>query len=91
MGINTANYYGTEMMKQAGLQVGDLDENSSAIVLYIIIAFINFVFNVVAVLMIDRLGRRYVILRTTPLAALGWFIAAIGISLTGENQSEATA
>jgi len=85
MGINTANYYGTEMMKQAGLQVGDLDDNSSAIVLYIIIAFINFAFNVVAVLMIDRLGRRYVILRTTPFAAIGWLVAAAGIAMTGQN------
>ena len=52
------------------------------------LAFFNATGTILSVFFIDGLGRRYIILRATPLIALCWMITAIGISLTGREQSD---
>ena len=44
--------------------------------------------NILSIFFIESLGRRWTILRMTPFIALSWIITAIGISFTGEEQSE---
>ena len=48
-----------------------------------VLSLINAFGNIVAMFFIDKLGRRYIILRSTPLAAVSWLVTAIGMSLTG--------
>ena len=52
------------------------------------LAFFNCLGTTLSVFFIDGLGRRYIILRSTPLIALCWLITAIGISFTGKDQSD---
>ena len=65
-----------------------MDEGESSLVLNIPLAGANFLGSVVAVLYIEKLGRKGVLLRTTPLLAICWIIAAIGMCFTGDNRSE---
>jgi len=52
------------------------------------LAFFNATGTTLAIFFIESLGRRYIILRSTPLIALCWIITAIGISFTGAEQSD---
>ena len=52
------------------------------------LAFFNATGTTLSVFFIDGLGRRYIILRSTPLIALCWIITAVGISFTGAGQSD---
>jgi len=78
-------YYGSQMMKQAGLQIEGYSKNESSLILYILLSVINAAGCIIAVFFIDRLGRRYIILRSMPVAALSWLATAIGMSMTGED------
>lgn len=80
-------YYGPSMMKNAGVEIHGLNEDESSLVLNIPLAGANFLGSIVAVLYIEKLGRRGVLLRTTPLLAICWIIAAIGLSFTGDDRS----
>jgi SP family arabinose:H+ symporter-like MFS transporter len=51
-GINAVIYYGPEILKEAGIQFGN------ALQFQTILGIINLVFTVLALLLIDRLGRR---------------------------------
>lgn len=51
-GINAVIYYGPEILKQAGIQFGN------ALQFQTILGIINLVFTILALLLIDRLGRR---------------------------------
>lgn len=88
IGINTAMYYGPDIMQQAGIKIPSLSEKESSLVLNIPLSFFNAIGTILSIFFIDRLGRRYLILRTTPLIALTWFITATGMAFTGENMSE---
>ena len=52
------------------------------------LTFLNAFGNILVLFFIERLGRRYIILRMTPLIALSWIITAVGISFTDEERSE---
>ena len=81
-------YYGSEMMKQAGLQIEGYSRTESSLLLYLLLSFINAAGCIIAVFFIDRLGRRYIILRSMPFAAASWIVTAIGMSMTGLNHDE---
>jgi SP family arabinose:H+ symporter-like MFS transporter len=51
-GINAVIYYGPEILKQAGIQFGN------ALQFQTILGFINLIFTILALLLIDKLGRR---------------------------------
>jgi len=72
IGINTVIYYGATILGFAGLSV------SSSIAQAVFIGLVNFVFAVVAVFLLDRVGRRAPLLIGTAgsvvgLIVLGWY------------------
>ena len=81
-------YYGPSIMEKAGIKFKSLDDDESALLLNIPLGFFNFVGTIICILYIDKLGRRYILLRTLPLMAVSWFIAAVGMSLTGSTLSD---
>lgn len=88
IGINTAMYYGPDIMRKAGIQISGLNEDESALALNIPLSFVNSLGSILAIFFIDSLGRRYIILRTTPFMALSWFIAGSGMAFTGDERTE---
>ena len=83
-------YYGPLIMQNAGVEISGLTDDESALILNIPLGFANLLGTIVCVLYIDKLGRRSILLRTLPLMALSWVVAAIGMSFTGDNHSEST-
>ena len=65
-------------MEDAGIQVGDLDDTSSALCLNIFLAMANAVGTIASIFVIDNLGRRYIILRTIPIIAFSWVVVSVG-------------
>ena len=65
-----------------------LSEDESSLVLNIPLAAANFIGSIICVLYIEKMGRRGVLLRTTPLLAVCWVIAAIGMAFTGPEKSD---
>ena len=43
---------------------------------------------IASIFAIDKLGRRYLMLHTLPIVALAWVIVAIGMSMTGDEESK---
>ena len=86
-GIDTAMYYGPLMMKDAGVTIPGLTDGESSLILNIPLAAANFLGSVIGVLFIEKLGRRGVLLVTTPLMAVCWIVAAIGMAFTGHGFS----
>ena len=80
-------YYGPDIMEKAGIVISGMSEEQSALLLNIPLSFINAVGSMLSVFYIDQLGRRYMILRTTPFIALSWFVVASGMAFTGDDQS----
>ena len=83
-------YYGPDIMQKAGIKIPSLDTKSSALVLNIPLSFLNAVGTIASIFFIDKLGRRYLILRTTPFVALCWFVTATGMALTRPSLDEET-
>ena len=71
-------YYGPSIMEKAGITIPGFEDDESALILNIPLGFCNFVGTVICVLYIDKLGRRYILLRSLPMMALSWIVAAIG-------------
>jgi sugar porter (SP) family MFS transporter len=75
VGINTVIYYAPTILKMAGQQ------NTGALTQSLYIGFTNVVFTIVAILLLDRLGRRFFLLAgtaclTVALVGLGVFFAS---------------
>ncbi|CAI2366912.1 unnamed protein product [Moneuplotes crassus] len=86
-GINTAMYYGPDIMQAAGF--GDENNRKVTLLSSLPLAFVNAMGGVIALTFIDRMGRRWILLRTLPFVAL--FMGFIGIGMgfrnhTNENQ-----
>jgi len=65
-GINTAMYYSATILKMAGV-----GSDTMAIVFSCLVAFANMVFTIVGMYLIDRQGRRRLLLSTLPGCVLG--------------------
>ena len=81
-GINTAMYYGPDILIAAGVKVNGLDKEESALLLNIPLALVNAIGTLISCFVIDSFGRRYIILRTMPGAAIGWLVVSVGMLLT---------
>jgi sugar porter (SP) family MFS transporter len=78
VGINTVIYYAPTILKMAGQQ------NTGALTQSLYIGLTNVVFTIVAILLLDRLGRRFFLLfgtscLTVALVVLGVFFASPGL------------
>ena len=85
-------YYGSDIMREAGVSLSDdLSKNESSLLLYIVLSVMNAVGSITSIFCIDRLGRRYLILRSMPLAAIAWIVTAVGMGYRGlaENNEDA--
>lgn len=83
VGINTAMYYGPDILIQAGLTIQGMDPDESALLLNIPLAAVNAIGTLVSCVYIDKLGRRFLMLRTLPISTIGWLITALGMYLNG--------
>jgi sugar porter (SP) family MFS transporter len=78
VGINTVIYYGPTILKFAG------QKNTGALTQSVFIGCTNVVFTIVAILLLDRLGRRFFLLGgtsllTAALVGLGIFFESAGV------------
>merc|ERR1719464_853836 len=90
IGINTAMYYGPDIILDAGITLPNMDSDTSALFLNIPLASVNAIGTLISMFTIDRLGRRYIILRGLPFVVLSWIIVAIGMSMTGNDDTKQT-
>jgi SP family arabinose:H+ symporter-like MFS transporter len=70
-GINAVIYYGPEILKQAGIQFGN------ALQFQTILGVINLVFTIMALLLIDKLGRRPLLIGGMAAVVLTLFLAGL--------------
>ena len=83
-------YYGPDIMEKAGITIPGLSDTESSLVLNIPLSGFNATGTILSIFFIDRLGRRYIILRALPFIAVSWVITAAGMAFTGEGQPEST-
>ena len=91
IGINAAKYYGPYMMQETGITFENKSPDVSALILNIPLAFVSLLGTFGNVFMIDRFGRRLIMLATLPPMATFWVMAAVGTAFTGPEASEASA
>ncbi|KRX00110.1 Major facilitator superfamily domain, general substrate transporter [Pseudocohnilembus persalinus] len=80
-GINTAMYYGPEILLKAFKNNDETDQNRQALLFNLPISGMNALGNVVVLFFIDGMGRRYIMLRLMPLIILGLFSISFGFYL----------
>jgi len=78
-GINTAMYYGPAIMIAANITIGNYSDKISALILNIPLSFTNAVGTILSILLIDRLGRRYLMLRSLPVIVFAFFVVSAGM------------
>lgn len=83
MGINTAMYYGPNIILAAGVTIPGMGEEETALLLNIPLAFVNSMGNLTQTFVIDKFGRRYIMLRGVPFVILGWIITTVGMYMIG--------
>ena len=72
-------YYGPAIMIAANITIGNYSDKISALILNIPLSLTNAVGTIISILVIDRLGRRYVMLRTLPVIVFAFLVVAAGM------------
>jgi hypothetical protein len=72
-------YYGPEIMIVAHITIGNYNEKITGLILNIPLSAMNAFRTILSLLTIDRLGRRYVMLRTLPFVVFAWLVLASGM------------
>ena len=74
-------YYGPSIILGSGIEVGDLDpkEERTGIILNIPLALTNAIGSGVAAKYIDKLGRRFIMLRLIPGIVLSLILVSMGM------------
>jgi SP family myo-inositol transporter-like MFS transporter 13 len=72
-------YYGPKLLQTFGF--GNGEGLNEALIDALPLAFINAAGTLVAIFFVDRLGRRYILLRTLPGVGISLIIVAIGLGL----------
>lgn len=88
-GINTAMYYGPEIMKQAGF--GNDDDPAESLISSLPLAGINMIGGIIALGFIDRCGRRWMLLRSLPFVGLFMGVLGLGMGLKNHTDSSSNA
>ena len=86
-GINTAMYYGPEILRDAGFGG---DDPRTVLIQSVPLGAINFVGTLVALRYTDKLGRRAVMLRVLPLIALSMAAISCGMFLVNFTKAVGT-
>jgi hypothetical protein len=86
-------YYGPSIILGSGVKVGDLDPASprTGIILNIPLAFMNAVGSVITTVYIDKLGRRYMMIRLIPGIVLSLFLVSYSMYLSKYEVEGSTA
>jgi len=82
-GINTVMYFGPLILQKAGFGSDDPNDKTSLLIESLPLALTNALGTLVAIIYIDKLGRRYILLRLIPFIALTLLILALGLGLNG--------
>ena len=61
------------------------EEKENALLLNIPLASMNALGTIASIFLIDRFGRRYIMLRSLPFIMVGWILVAIGMGMTGSQ------
>ena len=80
-GFNSLMYFSATIFTMLGF--------SSPTLTSLVVAVTNFVFTVVALLLVDRIGRRRTLLYSIPFMVAGLLLAAYGFSLMGDVSADA--
>lgn len=73
-------YYGPSIILESGIKLKAFEnENKLAIILNIPLATINALGSIIAVFFIDRLGRRYIMLRCLPGVVISLLLISVGM------------
>ena len=78
-------YYGPDIMLKAGIRVPGMEERESSLMMNIPLSSFNAIGTILSIFFIDRLGRRYIMLRSLPLITLSWLITASGMAFTSDD------
>lgn len=92
VGINTIMYYGPQIIIDTGISMGSYKKGSSelGVLLNIPLAFVSAIGTLVAALYIDKLGRRYIMLKMLPYIAASCFLVGFGFFLSINTSGELT-
>src|SRR5439155_20778409 len=77
VGINTVIYYAPTILKYSGLQTGQ------AVTQTVFIGLTNVVFTIVAVMLLDRMGRRFFLIAGTALCTVSLAVLAVFFNSKG--------
>jgi len=72
-------YYGPEIMIAANITIGSYSDKLSGIILNIPLSLTNAVGTTLSIFFIDRMGRRYMMLRTLPAIVVSLLVVAGGM------------
>ncbi|KAJ8006892.1 hypothetical protein DPEC_G00111930 [Dallia pectoralis] len=84
-GINTVTYYGATILQMSGVR-----DDKLAIWLAGVTAFTNFLFTLLGVWLVERVGRRKLILGSIIGTSVSLFVLAVGFLLSAEHTSPVT-
>lgn len=87
-GINTVMYFGPDILQKSGF--GDPSDPSSLLVASLPLAGMNALGTLVAIFYIDKLGRRYILLRLIPFVAAALLVISTGLGLKGYGALQST-
>ena len=79
-------YFGPEILRKAGF--GNDTDKASLLYQSLPLALTNALGTVVAIMYIDKLGRRYILLRLIPFIALTLLIIAYGLGINGLAEND---
>ncbi|XP_076110532.1 proton myo-inositol cotransporter-like isoform X2 [Mytilus galloprovincialis] len=84
-GINTVMYYSATIIQMTGIR-----SQSTAIWLAAVTAFVNFIFTLVGVWLVDKIGRRKLILSSLAGVLFSLVVLAVGFQMTALNSPPVT-
>jgi len=83
-------YYGPEIMIAANIKIGNYSDKLSGLILNIPLSLTNAVGTTLSIFFIDRLGRRYMMLRSLPFIVLTLLVVAGGMFALPPTQTDQT-
>lgn len=83
-------YYGPEIMIAANIKIGDYSDKVSGLILNIPLSLTNAVGTTLSIFFIDRMGRRYMMLRSLPVIVISLLVIASGMFALPKTETDGT-